>query len=65
MAPTRSAGNSIPNQVLAFILPPGCFVVARWMGELDDERLRLVLDSHPASDVKPLDEPPLARHARS
>ena len=39
-------------------------VVARWMGELDDERLRLVLDGDPDADVEPLDEPALARGAR-
>ena len=36
-------------------------VVARWMGELDDDRLRLVLDGDPDADVEPLDEPVLAR----
>jgi Na+/H+-dicarboxylate symporter len=36
-------------------------VVARWMGELDDDRLRLVLDGDPDADVEPLDEPALAR----
>src|SRR5467141_3622502 len=36
-------------------------VVARWMGELDDERLRLVLDGDPDADIEPLDEPVLAR----
>ena len=36
-------------------------VVARWMGELDDDRLRLVLDGDPDADVEPLDEPMLAR----
>jgi Na+/H+-dicarboxylate symporter len=36
-------------------------VVARWMGELDDDRLRLVLDGDPDTDVEPLDEPVLAR----
>jgi aerobic C4-dicarboxylate transport protein len=39
-------------------------VVARWMGELDDERLRLVLDRDPDADVEPLDEPALAREAQ-
>jgi aerobic C4-dicarboxylate transport protein len=39
-------------------------VVARWMGELDDERLRLVLDSDPDADVEPLDEPALAHEAQ-
>ena len=38
-------------------------VVARWMGELDDDRLRLVLDGDPDADVEPLDEPVLAREA--
>ena len=38
-------------------------VVARWMGELDDDRLRRVLDSDPDADVEPLDEPVLAREA--
>ena len=36
-------------------------VIARWMGELDDDRLRLVLDGDPDADVEPLDEPVLAR----
>jgi aerobic C4-dicarboxylate transport protein len=36
-------------------------VVARWMGELDDDRLRLVLNGDPDADVEPLDEPALAR----
>jgi hypothetical protein len=31
-------------------------VVARWMGELDEERLPFVLDGDPASDFEPLDE---------
>jgi hypothetical protein len=31
-------------------------VVARWMGELDDERLPVVLDGDPASDFESLDE---------
>src|SRR6202048_667813 len=31
-------------------------VVARWMGELDDDRLRLVLDGDPDADFEPLDE---------
>jgi aerobic C4-dicarboxylate transport protein len=39
-------------------------VVARWMGELDDERLRLVLDGDPDADIEPLDEPALAREAQ-
>jgi len=39
-------------------------VVARWMGELDDDRLRLVLDGDPDADVAPLDEPALARGAQ-
>jgi Na+/H+-dicarboxylate symporter len=39
-------------------------VVARWMGELDDDRLRLVLDGDPDADVEPLDEPALARGAQ-
>jgi aerobic C4-dicarboxylate transport protein len=39
-------------------------VVARWMGELDDDRLRLVLDGDPDADVEPLDEPVLARGAQ-
>jgi aerobic C4-dicarboxylate transport protein len=39
-------------------------VVARWMGELDDERLRLVLDGDPDADIEPLDEPALARSAQ-
>jgi Na+/H+-dicarboxylate symporter len=39
-------------------------VVARWMGELDDERLRLVLDGDPDADIEPLDEPALARGAQ-
>jgi aerobic C4-dicarboxylate transport protein len=34
-------------------------VIARWMGELDDGRLRLVLDSDP--DEEPLEAPVLAR----
>ena len=38
-------------------------VIARWMGELDDDRLRLVLDGDPDADVEPLDEPVLAREA--
>jgi aerobic C4-dicarboxylate transport protein len=38
-------------------------VVAKWMGELDDDRLRLVLDGDPDADVEPLDEPVLAREA--
>jgi aerobic C4-dicarboxylate transport protein len=38
-------------------------VVARWMGELDDDRLRLVLDGDPDADVEALDEPVLAREA--
>jgi aerobic C4-dicarboxylate transport protein len=38
-------------------------VVARWMGELDDDRLRLVLDGDPDADVELLDEPVLAREA--
>ena len=38
-------------------------VIARWMGELDDDRLRRVLDSDPDADVEPLDEPVLAREA--
>jgi hypothetical protein len=29
-------------------------VVARWMGVLDDERLRLVLNGDPDADVEPL-----------
>jgi aerobic C4-dicarboxylate transport protein len=37
-------------------------VVARWMGELDDERLRLVLDGDP--DADPLKQPVLAREAQ-
>ena len=36
-------------------------VIARWMGELDDDRLRLVLDGDPDADVEPLVEPVLAR----
>jgi aerobic C4-dicarboxylate transport protein len=36
-------------------------VIARWMGELDDDRLRLVLDGDPDADVEPLDQPVLAR----
>jgi Na+/H+-dicarboxylate symporter len=39
-------------------------VVARWMGELDDDRLRLVLDGDPDADAEPLDEPVLARGAQ-
>jgi len=39
-------------------------VVARWMGELDDERLRLVLDGDPDADVEPLNEPALAHEAQ-
>jgi aerobic C4-dicarboxylate transport protein len=39
-------------------------VVARWMGELDDERLRRVLDGDPDADVEPLDEPAVARQAQ-
>jgi aerobic C4-dicarboxylate transport protein len=39
-------------------------VVARWMGELDDERLRLVLDGDPDADIEPLDEPSVARQAQ-
>jgi len=39
-------------------------VVARWMGELDDERLRLVLDGDPDADVEPPDEPAFAREAQ-
>jgi aerobic C4-dicarboxylate transport protein len=39
-------------------------VVAKWMGELDDDRLRLVLDGDPDADVEPLDEPVVAREAR-
>jgi hypothetical protein len=31
-------------------------VVARWMGELDDERLPVVLGGDPASDFEPVDE---------
>jgi hypothetical protein len=31
------------------------------MGELDDDRLRLVLDGDPDADVEPLDEPVLVR----
>jgi aerobic C4-dicarboxylate transport protein len=38
-------------------------VVARWMGELDDERLRLVLDGDPDADIEPLEEPALTRQA--
>jgi len=38
-------------------------VVARWMGELDDERLNLVLDGDPDADVEPLQDPVLAREA--
>jgi aerobic C4-dicarboxylate transport protein len=38
-------------------------IVSRWMGELDDDRLRLVLDGDPDADVEPLDEPVLAREA--
>ncbi len=38
-------------------------VISRWMGELDDERLRLVLDGDPDADVEPLEEPVLARQA--
>jgi hypothetical protein len=34
------------------------------MGELDDERLRFVLDSDPDADVELLDEPALAREAQ-
>jgi hypothetical protein len=34
------------------------------MGELDDERLRLVLDGDADADVEPLDEPPLAGEAQ-
>jgi aerobic C4-dicarboxylate transport protein len=37
-------------------------VVARWMGELDDERLHLVLDGD--ADDEPLEEPVLARGAQ-
>jgi len=37
-------------------------VVARWMGELDEERLRLVLDGD--SDVELLEEPALARQSQ-
>ncbi|MBO0738977.1 MAG: C4-dicarboxylate transporter DctA [Alphaproteobacteria bacterium] len=32
-------------------------VVSRWMGELDDQRLSLVLDGDPDGDVEPLEEP--------
>jgi len=39
-------------------------VVARWMGELDDERLRLVLEGDPDADIEPLDEPAVARQAQ-
>ena len=38
-------------------------VVAQWMGELDDERLRLVLDGD--ADEEPLEEPVLTREAQS
>jgi Na+/H+-dicarboxylate symporter len=37
-------------------------VIARWMGELDDNRLRRALDSD--SDDEPLEEPVLARRAQ-
>jgi hypothetical protein len=39
-------------------------VVARWMGELDDERLPVVLDGDPASDFEPLDEFAQARQEK-
>jgi aerobic C4-dicarboxylate transport protein len=39
-------------------------VVARWMGELDDDRLRLVLEGDPDADIEPLDEPALARQTQ-
>ena len=37
-------------------------VISRWMGELDDERLSLVLDGDP--DDETLEEPTLAREAQ-
>src|SRR5438105_15479492 len=40
-------------------------VVARWMGELDDERLRSVLDGDADADVETPVEPALARQAQS
>jgi Na+/H+-dicarboxylate symporter len=39
-------------------------VIARWMGELDDERLRSVLDGDPDADVDAPGEPALARQAQ-
>ena len=39
-------------------------VIARWMGELYDERLRSVLDGDPDADVDTSGEPALARQAQ-
>jgi len=39
-------------------------VVARWMGELDDERLRSVLDGDTDTDVETPNDPTLAHQAR-
>jgi len=40
-------------------------VVARWMGELDEERLPVVLDGDRASDFEPLDEFVQARQEKA
>ena len=40
-------------------------VVARWMGELDDERLRSVLDGDTDADIETPDDTALAPQARS
>ena len=55
MSEVRAATNLFSN-IFATV------VVARWMGELDDERLRLVLDADP--DADPLKQPVLAREAQ-
>jgi Na+/H+-dicarboxylate symporter len=39
-------------------------VISRWMGELDDERLHLVLDGDPDPDVESLEGPVLTRQAK-
>ena len=39
-------------------------VIARWMGELDDARFQLVLDSDPDADIEAMKEPVLARQVQ-
>ncbi len=50
-------GDLLPVLVMSVLFG---FALVRWMGELDGDRLRLVLDGDPDADIEPLGEPVLA-----